>query len=312
MSNSKDYYDILGISRDASDDEIKKAYRKLAREHHPDMVNESDKSAAEKRFKEINEAYQVLSDPQKKKMYDQFGHTGPGFSGGAGNSGPFGGGFSGAGGWGPFTYTYTTSGEGYNNVDPFDIFEDFFGFRGFRDRKPKKGKNLYYELHIEFKDAVFGLEKIVNVESGQVKIKIPAGVRNGTEIRFAGKGMPGKDGVPAGDLFLTIRLRLPKEFNRIGDMLATVVELDMARAALGTAVEVPIVDPEHKDGLGNTKLKIPPGTQSGTQFRLRGKGLPRVNGGGRGDIIVQVIVKIPDKLSRKQKKILEEYEGTLG
>lgn len=312
MPTSKDYYDILGIDRNASEEEIKKAYRKLAREHHPDMVNESDKNAAEKRFKEINEAYQVLSDPQKKKMYDQFGHTGPGFNAGQGaGGGPFSGGFAGSGGWGPFTYTYTTSGEGFNNVDPFDIFEDFFGFRGFRDRKPKKGKNLYYELHVEFKDAVFGLEKLVNVESGQVKIKIPAGVRNGTEMRFSGKGMPGKEGVPPGDLFLTIRLRLPKEFTRIGDMLGTLVEIDMVQAALGTAVEVPVVDPDSENGLGKTKLKVPAGTQSGTQFRLRGKGLPILNKRTRGDVIVQVMVNIPERLSGKQKKILEEYQKTL-
>lgn len=155
MANSnKNYYEILGIKKDSSEADIKKAYRKLAREHHPDMVDESDKVAAEKRFKDINEAYQVLSDPQKKRMYDQFGHVGGGFPGGAGAG-------AGAPGgqWGPFTYTYSTSGApgagAGGDFDLFDIFEDFFGFRGFSGRRaPKKGKNLYYELHVDFKDAI--------------------------------------------------------------------------------------------------------------------------------------------------------------
>ncbi len=305
MPTNRDYYEILGINKKASDGDIKKAYRKLAREHHPDMVNESDKTAAEKRFKEINEAYQVLRDPQKKKMYDQFGHTGPGFSGAS--EGPFRGGFSGKAGWGPFTYSYTTSGEGINDFDPFDIFEDFFGFRGFSGRKRRQGKNLYYELHIDFKDAIFGVEKIVNVESGKVKIKIPAGVRNGTEIRFSGKGMPGPKDVPPGDLLLTLRLKLPGEFRRIGDTLGIVAEIDMAQAALGDIIEVPVVDLQNSTGLGKAKLKIPAGTQAGTQIRLKGKGLPRLNRDGRGDVIVQVMVKIPSKLSKKKKKLLEEY-----
>jgi molecular chaperone DnaJ len=317
MPTNRDYYEILGIEKNASEADIKKAYRRLAREHHPDMVNESDKAAAEKRFKEINEAYQVLSDPQKRKMYDQFGHAGPGYGGGRPGSGsagggPFGG-FGGSGSWGPFTYTYTTNNNGgMNDFDPFDIFEDFFGFRGFRGRRPRKGKNLYYELHLEFKDAVFGLEKVINVESGKVKIKIPAGVRNGTEIRFSGKGMTGGGDIPPGDLLLTIRLRLPEKFRRIGDHLGTVLEINMVEAALGTTLEVPVVDLKSKDGLGSAKLKIPSGTQSGTQFRLRNKGLPLLNRSGRGDIIAQVFVNIPKNLSSKQKKILKEYEETLG
>lgn len=320
MASSKDYYEILGLNKNASDEDIKKAYRNLAREHHPDMVEETDKKSAEQRFKEINEAYQVLNDPQKRKMYDQFGNAGPGFSGGGqggmgGSGGPFGG--FGQGGWGPFTYTYkTTNGAGgsagMNDFDPFDIFEDFFGFRGFSGRRaPKKGKNLYYELHIDFKDAVFGLEKELSVESGKVKIKIPKGVHDGTEIKFSAKGMPGPEGAPPGDLFITVRLRLPKEFRRIGSTLGTVVTLDAVQAALGTVVEVPVVDPTSKDGLGTAKLKIPPGTQNGTQFRLRGKGLPGIQRSVNGDVIAQVVLEVPKSLSRKQKKILTEYMETL-
>lgn len=308
MPSAKDYYDILGLDRKASADEVKKAYRKLAREHHPDMVKDSDKKGAETRFKEINEAYQVLSDPQKRQMYDQYGHAGVGQGqGAAGGGNPFG------GNWGPFTYTYSNGGQAsQGDFDPFDIFEDFFGFRGFSgQRRPRKGKNLYYELHIEFKDAVFGLEKEINVESGKVKVKIPAGVHSGTEVRFSGKGMPGPDGVPPGDLLLTLRVTLPKNFQRVGNTLITGLEVDMVQAALGDNIEVPIIDLEDKSGVGKAKIKIPSGTQHGTQIRLRGKGLPKLRGKGQGDLIVQVIVKIPKSLNRKQKKLLQEYMETL-
>lgn len=315
MPTTKDYYEILGINKSSSPEEIKRAYRNLAREHHPDMVRDGDKAAAEQRFKEINEAYQVLSDPEKRKMYDQYGHAGPGFNG---QGGPFGGGFGGQSGgqWGPFSYSYSSNGGqqgfGAEGFDPFDIFEDFFGFRGFGgQRRPAKGKNLYYEFHVSFKEAVTGVEKEVNVESGKVKIKIPAGVHDGTELRFAGKGMPGPNGIPAGDLFLTLRVQLPKGFQRVGDVLATLVELDMVQAALGDAVEVPVVDEKSSDGLGLEKLKIPAGTQHGSQFRLRGKGMPRLGGNGKGDIIIQVSVVVPKKLSRTQKKLLEDYKKTL-
>ena len=167
MANQKDYYQVLGVEKNASSDDIKKAYRHLAREHHPDMVRDGDKAAAEKRFKEINEAYQVLSDPQKRKMYDQYGHTGAGFGFEGGPSG-----FGSAGQWGPFTYTYTSNGQepsggpfGFGDFDPFEVFENVFGFRGFGgSRGPKRGKNLYYEMAIDFSESVFGLEKEINIE----------------------------------------------------------------------------------------------------------------------------------------------------
>lgn len=312
MASNKDYYEILGINKNASPEEIKSAYRKLAREHHPDMVHGGDKDAAEQKFKEVNEAYQVLSDPEKRKMYDQYGHAGPGFGGqNQGQGGPFGGGFGGQ--WGPYSYTYNSSGgqQGFGDFDPFDIFEDFFGFRGFGgQRRPRKGKSLHYELHIDFKDAVLGIEKEINVESGKVKIKIPSGVYDGTEIRFPEKGMPGPDNMPAGDLFLIIRVQLPKGFQRVGDVLATVIEIDMVQAALGDAVEVTVIDEKQSNALGSEKLKIPAGTQHGTQFRLRGKGMPRLQGSGKGDIIVQIAIVIPKKLSRNQKKILEQFKSS--
>jgi len=312
MATTKDYYEILNIQKNASEEEIKKAYRKLAREHHPDMVKESDKPAAEKRFKEINEAYQVLSDPQKRKMYDQFGHAGVGY-------GPEG--FSGAGQggqWGPFTYTYSSSGGagrasgspfdfGSADFDPFDIFEDFFGFRGFSSRRPRKGKNLYYEMHLDFKDAIFGVEKEVGVESGRVKVKIPAGMRDGMEIKFVGKGMPGPEGAPSGDLFLTLRLRNVPDFVIMGDDIIVSVEIGMVEAALGCVVDVPVVDLGKNDGVGKAKLKVPGGTQYGSRFLIRGRGMPKLHGRGQGNVIVQVLVKIPQRLSKKQRDLLEKY-----
>ncbi len=298
MATTKDYYEILGVQRNASSEDIKKAYRKLAREHHPDMVKESDKSAAEKRFKEINEAYQVLSDPQKKKMYDQFGHAGEGFSGSQGGQ------------YGPFTYSYSSSGGnpfGDSNFDPFDIFEDFFGFRGYSSRRPRKGKNLYYEMRIEFRDAIFGLEKEINVESGKVKVKIPAGMRDGMEIKFSGKGMPGPEGAPSGDLYLTVRLRDVPDFVIMGDDVLVSKEISMVEAALGVVIDVPTVDLSDKDGVGKTKLKIPGGTQYGSRFLIRNKGMPKLHGRGQGNVIVQVLVKVPQRLSKKQRNLLEEF-----
>ena len=303
----KDLYEALGLGKGATDDEIKKAYRKLAREHHPDMVKDGDKAAAEKRFKEINEAYKILSDPQKRKQYDQFGSVGndfggfPGGQGGARES------------WqqGPFSYTYTSNGSntGFEGIDPFDIFEEVFGFRGFGGaRGPKKGKSLHYELHIEFSDAVKGTEKSINVESGKVNIKIPAGIRDGIEMKFAEKGMPSQGGGAHGDLFLTIRVQTPHGFKIFGDDIGTLVEIDFTQALLGDVIEVLVVDSDSSNGLGNAKLKIPAGTQPNTQFRLKGKGMPKLRGSGRGDVIVEVPIKIPSKITRKQRELMEEYK----
>lgn len=291
MSN---YYEALGLGKGATDEEIKKAYRKLAREHHPDMVKDGDKDSARKRFIEINEAYKVLSDPQKRKQYDQFGSVGEGF-----------GGFSGGqadGQRGPFSYTYTS-------IDPFDIFEEVFGFRGFGGtRGPKKGKSLHYEFYVEFSDAVKGAEKSINVESGKVNVKIPAGIRDGIEIKFAGKGMPSQGGGTNGDLFLTIRVQTPRGFRIFDDNIGTPVEIDFTQALLGDVIEVLVVDPDSSNGLGSAKLKIPAGTQPNTQFRLKGKGMPRLRGSGRGDVIAEVSIKIPSKISRKQRELMEEYK----
>lgn len=311
MSTKRDYYEILGISKSASDDDIKKAYRKLARENHPDVAKDVDKAKAEIRFKEINEAYQVLGDSQKRKMYDQYGHA-AGQQGFGGQQGPFGAGFGGAnqGQWGPFTYSYSTGGGGnpdFGDFDPFDVFEDVFGFRGFGgQRRQKKGRDLHYEMRVDFADAVHGAEKEIAIESGKMKVKIPKGADNGTKLKFAQKGMPGPAGTVAGDLYITLNVSTPKEFERFGSNLGVPLEINFIQATLGDTVDVPVIDFSQTSGIGRAKLKIPEGTQPGTQIRVRGKGMPTLNG-GQGDVIVQVFVSVPKKINRRQKELLEEY-----
>ena len=152
-------------------------------------------------------------------------------------------------------------------------------------------------------------EKEINVESGKVTIKIPQGVQDGTELRFSGKGMPGPNNLPAGDLFITLRVSTPKIFQRFGDDLGVALELDFFKVVLGDVVNVPVVDLKSTDGLGTAQLKIPAGTQYGTQFRIRGKGMPRLRGNGQGDVIAQIYIKIPNKITKKQKELLEEYKN---
>ncbi len=293
---ASDYYNILGVVRDASKDEIKKAYKKLAKKHHPDV----DKSAgANEKFKEINEAYQVLSDEKKRAAYDQFGSAAfdQGFPGSGGAQ-------SQSGRWGPFTYTYTTGGQAPDFdfgdfSDPFNIFEQVFGFRGF-GRRPRRGRNLYYSITVDFMDAIRGLTQEVSLNGKKLKIKIPAGIRDGAEIKFSGEGERGPEGQPPGDLFLTVRMRPHPTLTRVGDDIYILKEINFTQAALGDTIEVETVDKP-------VKLKIPAGTQSGTQFRLRGKGVPHLRGRGKGDQYVRVRVLVPQKLSREQKRLLKEF-----
>jgi len=311
MHANKDYYETLGVSKNATADEIKQAYRKLAREYHPDVAKNGDKAAAEKKFKEINEAYQILGDTQKRQTYDQYGSAAFA-NGGQGNPGGFQGGQ-----WGPFSYTYSSGGQqgfgGFGDVDPFEVFEDFFGFKGFGgNRTPRKGKNLYYELQISFAEAVKGLERDISIESGKLKIKVPSGVRDGTELRFEGKGMPGPNAnIPHGDVFITIRVIPPKEFKIVGDDILVQVDVSFVQASLGDTITISVVDSEKPQGIGSVQFKIPAGTQHGTRFVLRGKGMPRLRGRGTGDAYIEVGVTIPTKLSRKQKDLLEEYRKSL-
>lgn len=307
MASNKDYYQTLGLDRNATPDQIKQAYRNLARAHHPDMVKDGDKATAEKKFKEINEAYQILSDPEKRKVYDQYGSAA--FNGNAAGNAGAGQGFGGQ--WGPFNYTYSTNGQNFDfgDFDPMDVFEQFFGFRGYGGaNRPRKGKNLYYEMPITFKDALFGLEKEVKTETGPITVKIPAGVHEGTELRFTGKGLPGTQNAPNGDLYISIRLQKPKEFEIAGENLFIQKEISFIQAILGDVVEIPVIDLNAADGLGIAKLKIPEGTQFGTKLLIKGKGMPKLHGRGQGDVIVQTFFQMPKKLSRQQKELLERYK----
>ncbi|MHC6179119.1 molecular chaperone DnaJ [Clostridium sp. JNZ X4-2] len=348
----KDYYEILGLKKGASDDDIKRAFRKLALKYHPDR-NQGNKEAEEK-FKEINEAYQILSDPQKKSQYDQFGTAD--FNGGSGFEGGFGGfDFSDMGGFG-------------------DIFDSFFGggFSSGRKRRngPEKGADLEYTLNLTFEQAVFGVEKEISITrnekcstcngtgakkgthphtcdkcggTGQIrtqrntplgnfvtmstcdkcggkgtiisdpcpeckgrgtvrkrrniKVKVPAGVDNGNIIPIRGQGEQGKNGGGPGDLYINVRVSSHSKFKRSGFDIYLDTHVSFGKVTLGTSIKVPTID-------GDVKYEIPAGTQPGTVFRLRGKGVPKVNGRGRGDQYVKIIVDVPKNLNERQKEAI--------
>jgi len=285
MTTKRDYYDILGLDKNASAAEIKSAYRKLALKWHPDK-NENKKEA-ELKFKEINEAYEVLSNPEKKKTYDQFGHAAFDPSFGANP-------FSHAGRQsGPFTYTYTTSdpgisfedlfgGSGYS--DPFQVFETFFGGAspfGRRQTKP------HYSLKIEFMEAVKGTEKTIVHQGKQHTIKIPPGADDGTRIRF-------------NDFDVSINVKTHPKFKRNNYDVYLDQELPFTTAILGGTITIPTLD---KD----LKLKIRPGTQPNTMIRLSGKGIKHLRSNRRGDFYVRFIVTLPQKLTRQQKQALKHF-----
>ena len=292
---SKDYYKTLGINKNASTDEIKKAYRKLAREWHPDVAK--DKPNAEAKFKEINEAYQVLSDSSKKAQYDQFGSDFNQQNAGQGGN-PFGGSGFGSNG---FQWSYQ-SGPGQGGADPFDIFEQVFGFRGFGGSR--RGQNYRYNLPIDFADAVKGLEETVEIEGHKLKIKVPSGVTDGTQIKFAGKGENPKDGREPGDLYIVISIKPVDDMLRHGNDILSVEEISIKQALLGDKIEVKVVDPDSNTGFSKVTMKIPSGTQPNTKFRLKNKGMPKMRGIGRGDHYVTVKINIPKRLNRKQKEAI--------
>ncbi len=292
MTTTRDYYDVLGVSKSASQEELKKAYRKQALEWHPDR-NKSPE--AEKRFKEINEAYEVLSDSEKRAAYDQFGHAAfePGGMGAGGFAGgPFGGGQTRTYRQGPFTYTYTTygggepfEGLGFDFSDPFEIFEQFFGGAspfGRQQRVPR------YGLTLDFLEAAKGCEKEVAIEGERRKLKIPPGVDDGSRINF-------------GDFYVTIDVSPDPIFKREGSDVLVDVQIPLTLAILGGTIEVPTIN-------GDLKLRIRPGTQPGTMVRLRGRGIKHLRGSARGDQYVRLQIKIPEKLTREQREILEEFE----
>jgi len=297
---TRDYYDMLGLKKNASAEEIKRAYRKLAMKYHPDK--NPNKKEAEERFKEISEAYAVLSDKEKRKQYDTFGAEGfhqrftqedifRGFNVDDILSSIFGG--RGARG-------FRNGGRG-----GFD-FGDFFGGQtGYRDmgRMPQKGEDVVYELSISLEDAASGGEKRVSYRKNgkveEISVRIPRGIPSGKKLRVAGKGMEGRNGGPPGDLYLQINVREHPVFSREGDDLTVEKEISFSEAALGTTIEVPTLE-------GMKKVRVPPGTQSHTRLRLKGLGIPHFQGEGRGDGYVRVIVRVPKRMTEKSRGLIQE------
>lgn len=298
---SKDYYEMLGVSKNASDGELKKAYRKLAMKYHPDR--NPNKKEAEERFKEINEAYAVLSDKEKRKQYDTFGAEGfhqrftqedifRGFDFDEILSGLFGG--------------RGRRDSRHGGRSGFD-FGDFFGGHGAYQnmgRMPQKGEDILYELPITVEEAAFGGEKRVSFRkeregTEEISVKIPKGISSGKKLRVAGKGMEGKNGGPPGDLYLQISIMEHPIYSREEDDLIVEKEIHFSEAVLGTTVEVPTLE-------GIKKMKIPPGTQSHTKMRLKGLGLPRLQKEGRGDEYVKVIVRVPKRVNEKVRTLVQE------
>ena len=362
MAEKRDYYEVLGIQKGASEDEIKKAYKKLARKYHPDM-NPGDKEAEEK-FKEVNEANEVLSDPEKKARYDQFGFAGvdPNYGAGAGG-GAYGGGF--------------------DFGDLGDIFGSFFGggFGGGQRRNPnapQRSESIRASVSVSFTEAAFGCEKSVTLERSEqcptckgngcapgttpeicpdchgtgtvqtrrqtpmgvfasngpcrkcggtgrlihqpcpdcrgtgavrkrktIKVNIPAGIDHGQTISLRGQGNAGRNGGPAGDLLITVMVQPHELFRRDGVDVFCEAPITFTQAVLGAELEIPTID-------GKVKYSIPEGTQTGTVFRLKGKGIPVLNGRGRGDQYVTVTIETPRNLNKEQKEALRKFSETLG
>lgn len=357
----RDYYEVLGVDKTADADTIKKAYRKLAVKYHPDK-NPGDK-AAEEKFKELAQAYEILSDPEKRKQYDQFGHAAFEPGGGMGGAGAGGAGFR----------------------DPYDIFSQMFGGGGFEDlfgggrrqrrdpNGPIPGDDLRFDMEIDFNDAMYGAEKRITIPktilcdvcggsgaepgsttkvctqcggSGQVQIsqgffavrqacprcrgtgriiekpchkchgegevrinktlqvRIPPGVDTGSRLRIAGEGEPGRNGGPAGDLYVIMHVRPSSIFQRDGNDLICQVPVTCAIATLGGLAEVPTIS-------GKAKMKVPAGTQTAARLRLRGKGAPALRGGARGDLYVIIVVETPTNLTGRQQELLQQFIATL-
>lgn len=287
MTTKRDYYDILDIDKSASQAEIKKAYRKKALEFHPDRNKNKD---AEEKFKQVNEAYEILSDPDKRKTYDQFGHAA--FDPASGGPGGFGG-FSRAGKTGPFTYTYTTGGANpfggdFDFSDPFEIFESFFGGGGFA-RAQRKTR---YSLTIDFMEAVKGTQKTIVHQGKSHTINIPAGADDGTRIRFQ-------------DFDVSVNVKPHDQFKRDGSDVFVDYQLPFTQAALGANIQVPTLEDKP------LKVKIRPGTQPGSIIRLQGKGIKNLRGFGHGDLYIRLKITIPKNLNRQQKNLLQQLDQSI-
>ncbi len=291
----KDYYEILGVSKTATEDELKKAFRKLARKYHPDVAE--DKKNAEAKFKEINEAYEVLSDPAKRQKYDTLGPNWDQQMPGRGAGGPMPGGFE----------EYNFGGTGFS-----DFFEQFFGGGGQasggfgrRSAGPQRGQDVETDIMVTIDEVLQGSTRTVSFRRGpqgkveSYTVKIPAGVREGQRIRLAGKGEPGGNHGAAGDLYLNVRISRHPDYVIEGDDLIHTVSVTPAQAVLGSDSFVPTPD-------GRVKVKIPAGTQPGGKMRLRGKGLPSRGNGGRGDLYVVVEVDIPTTLTSAERELWQK------
>lgn len=298
----RDYYETLGVSKQASPDEIKSSFRKLARKHHPDLAK--DKKAAEEKFKEINEAYEVLSDPEKRKKYDEYGanwqHAGSGFQ--PNPQGSRGGGF-GSGDSSEFHF----GGTGYS-----DFFEQFFGTRRGRgysggvefEETPQRGSDIEADILVTLEEALHGAKRQISFRKGNSSeiqtytVKIPKGVREGQRIRLAGQGGTGGARGEAGDLYLRVKMQQHPDYRFEGASIYHEVDVPVWQAVLGG--ELTISTPE-----GRAKLKIPPGTQNGRKFRIPGRGLP-VESGARGDFYAVAQVLVPDDLTPEQRDLWEK------
>lgn len=302
-----DYYKVLGVDKKASDSEIKKAYRKLAMKYHPDHTK-GDKNAEEK-FKQISEAYAVLSDPEKRKQYDTYGSADFqqrfsqedifrnfdfgdifkefGFQGGGSPTGD-----------GGFRFTFG-GGSPYGGGSPFG---------GRRQQRAMKGADLVYELPVTLRDVAGGVQKQITLKhqgrTENISVKIPKGMENGKKLRLSGKGEPSPYGGPAGDLFIKVKVVDDPIFKAEGQDLIVYREIKLTEALLGTQIAVPTLEG------GEFNLKIPPGTRHKTKMRLAGQGLPRMKGGGKGDLFVVVLVAMPKKLTKDQKEIVTRLSQT--
>jgi len=287
---SKDYYQILGVSKSASKDEIKKAFRKKAHEYHPDK-----QGGNEAKFKEANEAYQVLSDDQKRAQYDRFGSAGPNM----------GGGFQGGQGFGGFDFSGFQNGQGGMEFDLNDIFEGFFG-GGFNGRRVRQGRHIQLGLSLTFKESILGTKKKIKIPSQsamaskkEVEIDIPGGIEHGQKMKLSGYGEPMEGGQP-GDLYLIITVPEHPVYRKEGYHLVRTLEVKLTDAILGAKYDIETLD-------GNVKVKIPKGINTGTLLRVKGQGV-KVNAFQRGDILLQVKITIPDSLTKEQKKLIEELQ----
>ncbi len=298
----KDYYKTLGVEKGASKDDIKKAFRKLAHEHHPDKTK-GDTASAQK-FKEASEAYSVLSDDQKRSQYDRFGSAGPGFNPGAGG---FSGGFN-AQDFGGFDFSgfRTSGGFSQNGVefDLGDIFGEFFGGGG--QRRPRKGRGITVDVEISFKDSVFGIKREISVDNEKIELTIPAGIENGQGLRVSGKGEEGAGG--RGDMIVRVWVKEHAVFRKEGFNLIMELPIKLTTALSGGVVNVETLD-------GTIELKVPAGTSHGEILRVRGKGVPYESSGvfgastKRGDLLIVTHVIMPRKLSKKAQALIDELKG---